>query len=99
MEKVKMPNGTEVAFEGAEWYMDNELRAELICDYGGVSDQEFINIYCQKHKERFGEEFSIETALVVCEIYRSGGDWKFNAVGAGYQGGLYALCKNYGVNV
>ncbi|MBQ4491943.1 MAG: hypothetical protein II967_01430 [Deltaproteobacteria bacterium] len=61
MEKVKMPNGTEVAFEGAEWYMDNELRAELICDYGGVSDQEFINIYCQKHKERFGEEFSIET--------------------------------------
>ena len=46
-----------------------------------------------------GEEFSIETALVVCEIYRSGGDWRFNAVGAGYQGGLYALCKNYGVNV
>ena len=46
-----------------------------------------------------GEEFSIETALVVCEIYRSGNDWKFNAVGAGYQGGLYALCKNYGVNV
>ncbi len=46
-----------------------------------------------------GEEFSIETALVVCEIYRHGGDWKFNAVGAGYQGGLYALCKSYGVNV
>ncbi len=46
-----------------------------------------------------GEDFSIETALVVCEIYRSGADWKFNAVGAGYQGGLYALCKAYGVNV
>ena len=46
-----------------------------------------------------GEEFSIETALVVCEIYRNGNDWKFNAVGAGYQGGLYALCKSYGVNV
>ncbi|MBR0464494.1 MAG: TerD family protein [Clostridia bacterium] len=46
-----------------------------------------------------GEDFSIETALVVCEIYRSGSDWKFNAVGAGYQGGLYALCKAYGVNV
>lgn len=45
------------------------------------------------------EEFSIETALVVCEIYRSGGTWRFNAVGAGYQGGLYALCKAYGVNV
>lgn len=46
-----------------------------------------------------GEEFSVETALVVCEIYRYGNEWKFNAVGAGYQGGLYALCKSFGVNV
>lgn len=45
------------------------------------------------------EDFSIETALVVCEIYRNGSDWKFNAVGAGYQGGLEALCRTYGVNV
>lgn len=45
------------------------------------------------------EEFSIETALVVCEIYRKGNEWKFNAVGAGYQGGLEALCKSFGVNV
>lgn len=45
------------------------------------------------------EEFSVETALVVCEIYKYGNDWKFNAVGAGYQGGLYALCKSFGVNV
>lgn len=45
------------------------------------------------------EEFSVETALVVCEIYRYGNEWKFNAVGAGYQGGLEALCRSYGVNV
>lgn len=45
------------------------------------------------------EEFSVETALVVCEIYRNGNDWKFNAVGAGYQGGLEALCRSFGVNV
>lgn len=45
------------------------------------------------------EEFSIETALVVCEIYRNNGDWKFNAVGAGYKGGLAALCRSFGVNV
>jgi tellurium resistance protein TerD len=45
------------------------------------------------------EDFSIETAIVVCEIYRHGNDWKFNAVASGYQGGLYALCKDYGVNV
>ena len=45
------------------------------------------------------EDFSIETALVVGELYRHNGEWRFNAVGAGYQGGLYALCKAYGVNV
>ena len=44
------------------------------------------------------EEFSIETAIVVCEIYRYGNEWKFNAVGSGYQGGLEALCANYGIN-
>ena len=45
------------------------------------------------------EDFSIETAVVVGEIYRRGGEWRFNAVGSGYQGGLEALCRNYGVNV
>ncbi len=45
------------------------------------------------------EEFSFETALVVCEIYRYGNDWKFNAIGAGYQGGLHALCQSFGVSV
>lgn len=43
------------------------------------------------------EDFSIETALVVCELYRRGNEWRFNAVGAGYQGGLAALCERFGV--
>lgn len=42
-----------------------------------------------------GEEFSIETALLVCEIYRYNGEWKFNAVGAGYAVGLQALVDKY----
>ena len=46
-----------------------------------------------------GEDFSIETAVVVGEMYRNNGEWKFNAIGSGFQGGLEALCKNYGVNV
>lgn len=45
------------------------------------------------------EEFSIETALVVAEIYRKNGQWKFNAVAAGYQGGLEAIVKAFGGNV
>ena len=46
-----------------------------------------------------GEDFSIETAIVVGEIYRHNGEWKFNAVGSGFQGGLAALCANYGIEV
>lgn len=44
-----------------------------------------------------GEDFSIETALIVGEIYRYNNEWKFNAVGSGYQGGLATLCHNYGI--
>ena len=50
-------------------------------------------------KYDLGEDFSVETALVVAEIYRHNGEWKFNAIGSGFQGGLEALCKNFGVNV
>ena len=46
-----------------------------------------------------GEDFSVDTAVVVGEMYRNNGEWKFNAIGSGFNGGLYALCKNYGVNV
>lgn len=46
-----------------------------------------------------GEDFSIETAIVVGELYRHNGEWKFNAIGSGYQGGLAALCNNFGINV
>ena len=46
-----------------------------------------------------GEDFSVETAVIVGELYRHGGEWKFNALGSGFSGGLAALGKNYGVNV
>lgn len=46
-----------------------------------------------------GEDFSIETAVVVGELYRHNGEWKFNAIGSGYQGGLGALCANFGINI
>ena len=44
-----------------------------------------------------GEDFSIETAIVAAEIYKSGGEWRFNAIGSGFQGGLAALCRRYGL--
>lgn len=46
-----------------------------------------------------GEDFSIETAIVVGSLYRNNGEWKFNAVGSGFQGGLAALCNEFGIMV
>jgi len=46
-----------------------------------------------------GEDFSIETAVVVGELYKNNGEWKFNAIGSGFQGGLAALCGHYGIEV
>ena len=45
------------------------------------------------------EDFSIETAIVVGELYKHNGERKFNAIGSGFQGGLAALCGNYGISV
>lgn len=41
------------------------------------------------------EDYSIETALIMAEIYRKDGEWRLNAVGSGYQGGLQALLDRY----
>lgn len=44
------------------------------------------------------EDYSTETAMEFGEIYRHGGEWKFRAVGQGYNGGLMAMCQRYGIN-
>ncbi|AHM64642.1 TerD family protein [Paenibacillus polymyxa] len=44
-----------------------------------------------------GEDFSIETGVVVGELYRHSGEWKFNAIGSGYQDGLAGLTRDYGL--
>ena len=72
-------------------------------NFGQVSNA-FIRIYNEETGEEMvrydlGEDFSIETAAVFGELYKNNGEWKFNAIGCGYQGGLAALCANYGVEV
>ncbi len=72
-------------------------------NFGQVNNA-FIRIYNEENGEELvrydlGEDFSIETAIVFGELYKNGNEWKFNAIGSGYQGGLAALCANYGVDV
>jgi len=46
-----------------------------------------------------GKDFNVETAIVVAELYRHNGEWKFSPVAMGYQGGLTALCGGFGIIV
>ena len=89
---------TKIAFTVTIY--DAESRRQ---NFGQVSNA-FIRIYNKSNGEELlrydlGEDFSIETAAVFGELYNHNGEWKFNAIGSGYQGGLAALCGNYGVDV
>ncbi|BCM66072.1 MULTISPECIES: TerD family protein [Streptomyces] len=44
-------------------------------------------------------QLGTETALVVVEIYRRGGQWKARAVGQGYANGLAGIATDFGVTV
>jgi tellurium resistance protein TerD len=45
------------------------------------------------------EDASTEAAMVFGELYRNGAEWKFRAVGQGYQAGLAGIAKDFGLNV
>lgn len=41
------------------------------------------------------ENYSTETAMVMGELYLSGGEWKFRAIGQGFSNGLQGLLNDY----
>lgn len=45
------------------------------------------------------EDYSIETAMIFGELYRYQSEWKFRAVGQGYEGGLSQMCRQYGIQI
>ena len=71
--------------------------------FGQVSNA-FIRLVNEKSGKEvvrydLSEDASVETAMILGEVYRHGSDFKFRAVGQGYKGGLGPLARNYGVNV
>ncbi|QZY54697.1 TerD family protein [Crassaminicella profunda] len=69
----------------------------------GMVENAFVRLVDQNTNREFlrydlSEDYSLETAVVVGEIYRHNGEWKFNANGSGFNDGLPALCACYGVN-
>lgn len=72
-------------------------------NFGMVSNA-FIRIVNKKtgrEVARFdlSEDASTNTAMIFGEVYRYNNEWKFRAVGQGYDGGLGALARGFGVNV
>ncbi|MNV78878.1 General stress protein 16U [compost metagenome] len=70
-------------------------------NFGQVS-RSYVRIVNEVNNEeliRFdlGEDFSIETGVVVGELYRHAGEWKFSAIGSGYKDGLAGLTRDYGL--
>ena len=71
--------------------------------FGQVSNA-FIRLVNQKTgaevvRYDLAEDASVETALILGEVYRHGSDFKFRAVGQGFKGGLGPLATNFGVSV
>ncbi|MEL6927002.1 MAG: TerD family protein [Cyanobacteria bacterium J06600_6] len=68
-------------------------------NFGQVSNASVRVVDAQNEQEAvrydLTEDFSVETALIMAELYRKDGEWRVNAVGAGYQGGLQAILDRY----
>lgn len=102
LKKIMAGLGWDVnAFDsGSDFDLDAEARRQ---NFGQVSNS-YIRLVDESNEVELihydlGEDFSIETAVVVGELYRHNGEWKFNAIGSGFQGGLAALCGHYGIEV
>ena len=77
--------------------------ADVRLQYFGMVGNAYVRVLDEETGEelvRFdlSEDFSIETAVVVAELYKRDGEWKFKAVGSGYNGGLKSLCAQYGID-
>lgn len=75
--------------------------AERNQNFGQVRDA-YIRLLNEETNEelmRFdlSEDYSLETAVVMAELYRHNGEWKFNAIGQGYRDGLISILKEVGL--
>lgn len=72
-------------------------------NFGQVSNAfiRVVNSKTGKEVARYdlSEDASTNTAMIFGELYKHNNEWKFKAVGQGYNGGLGPLARNFGVNV
>ena len=85
---------TEILFTAT--IHDAETRHQ---NFGQVHNS-YIRIYNvitneEMAKYNLDEDFSIETAIEFGRLYRHNGEWKFEAIGNGYKGGLEYFVNKY----
>lgn len=99
VELNKIPsNITKISFSATIYDAENRLQ-----NFGMV-DNSYIRAYnADTNEELFkyelNEDFSLETGVIAGELYRKNGEWKFIAVGSGYNGGLAAIGRNFGLDL
>ncbi len=69
----------------------------------GMVDDAFIRLVNAKDNSeivRFDltEDYSAETSMIMGELYKKEGQWRFVAKGEGFAGGLSAFLSTYGLN-
>lgn len=65
-----------------------QVRNSYIRIYNALTDEEIA-------KYDLDEDFSVETAVEFGRLYRRNGEWKFEAIGNGFKGGLEYFVNKY----
>ncbi|MCX7069296.1 MAG: TerD family protein [Methylococcales bacterium] len=68
------------------------LLEKITIEVFNFSDKQKLISYCLT-------DINTETAIIVGVLYRSNAEWKFRAMGQGYNNGLAVLAKNFGVDI
>ncbi len=68
-------------------------------NFGQVKNA-FVRLVDVKSKEEvlrydLTEDYSVETAMIMGELYKKDGEWRMSAVGEGYEGGLQTIINRY----
>lgn len=79
---------------------DADIRRQSFGQVGGAFIR-VVNNTTQNEVVRYDltEDYSTETAMIFGELYRHGNEWKFRAVGQGFNGGLKAMCDQFGLAI
>ena len=57
---VKNAYGTEINYESAVEFMNDDIREELSAELAPCTEQEFFTAYAKAHAEKFGEKFFLD---------------------------------------